>query len=288
MPLDLARLQKVKPTSDGGAIARCPACAQADGDSHGQHLRVFPDGAFACAAHPGDRDHRRLVWQLAGDREASGPFRGRIRFERSRDDAWTRAGRLTRARILARPWSPPEIAKASPEPIPSDPWAQALALVKLFRPRDVVWIGEERDSGHWRHARHFRRAADWLAAGALAGPRICPSSFRPGVISRAQRTVAARRFLVVESDELPHDLQGAIFQYLIECGLRLRAVVDTAGRSLHGWFDSPPPGGLARLKSFLPEVGADPALFNPAQPCRLPGWPRADTQLIPTLIYLAP
>jgi len=287
MPLDLARLQKVKPTADG-ATARCPACAQADGDSHAQHLRVWSDGRFACAAHPGDRDHRRLIWQIAGDREASGPPQGRVRFERSRDDAWARAGRLTRDRILARPWSPSEIASASPAPIPLDPVAQALALVSLFRPRDVVWIGEEWDSGHWRHARHFRRAADWLEVGVLAGPRICPAAFRPGVVSRAQRTVAARRFLVVESDDLPHAQQGAIFRHLIECGLRLRAVVDTAGRSLHAWFDSPPPGGLARLKSFLPEVGADPALFNPAQPCRMPGWPRADTQRIPSLIYLAP
>jgi len=289
MPLDLARLQKVKPTSDGGATARCPACAaQADGDSHGQHLRVFPDGAFACAAHPGDRDHRRLIWQLVGDRDGAGPIRGRVRFERTRDDAWARAGRLTRDRILSKPWSPLEIAEASPGPIPCDPVAQAMAMVQLFRPRDVVWIGEEWESGHWRHGRHFRRAAAWLAAGVLAGPRICPCTFRPGVVTRAQRTVVARRFLVVESDQLPHDQQGALFRHLIEYGLRLRAVVDTAGRSLHGWFDSPPPGRLARLKSFLPEVGADPALFNPAQPCRLPGWPRADTQRIPTLIYIAP
>lgn len=290
MPLDPARLQKVKPTSDGGAIARCPACAQTDdGDSHGQHLRLWPDGRYACAAHPGDRAHRQLIWQLAGDREASGPLPGRVRFERARDDAWARAGRLSRDRIFAQPWSPSDIAKASPAPPPCDPVAQAFALVQLFRPRDVLWIGEEWHSGHWRHARHFRSSAEWLATGVLAGSRICPSSFYPGVVSRAQRTVASRRFLVVESDDLPHDQQGAVFRYLIDqFGLRLRAVVDTAGRSLHGWFDAPPPGLLARLKSFLPEVGADPALFNPAQPCRLPGWPRADTQRIPTLIYLAP
>jgi hypothetical protein len=289
MPLDLARLQKVKPTSDGGATARCPACAaQADGDSHGQHLRVFPDGAFACAAHPGDRDHRRLIWQLAGDRDGAGPIRGRVRFNRSRDDVWARTGRRLGDRILSGAWSPREIAKASPGTIPDDPGAQAMSLVRLFHPRDVVWIGEEWESGHQRHARHFRRATDWLATGILAGPRICPSAFRPGVISRAQRTVAIRRFLVVECDEIPHDKQGAIFRFLIDSGLHLRAVVDTAGRSLHGWFDSPPPGALARLKSFLPEVGTDPSLFNPAQPCRLPGWPRADTQQLPALIYLDP
>lgn len=290
MPLDPSRLEKAKPTGDGGLIARCPACAAVeDGDSHGQHLRVFPDGAFACAAHPGDRDHRRQIWQLAGDRDAARGLPARVLLTRSRDDAWERAGRISKARILARPWSPEEIAAASPGPIQRTPWGQAMDLISLFRPRDIIWIGEEWHSGHQRHAHHFRRAADWLKAGILAGPRICPASFHPGVVARARRTVKVRRFLVVECDHLPHAQQGAIFRFLIDqLGLQLRAVVDTAGRSLHGWFDSPPPARLAGLRSFLPQLGADPALFNPAQPCRLPGWPRADTGRIPTLIYLAP
>lgn len=48
-------------------IARCPACAEAGQDKAGDHLVIFPDGAFACVANQGDRAHRRRIWQLAGD-----------------------------------------------------------------------------------------------------------------------------------------------------------------------------------------------------------------------------
>jgi hypothetical protein len=62
--------------------------------------------------------------------------------------------------------------------------------------------------------------------------------------------------------------------------MRLRAIVDTAGKSLHGWFDAVPPAIEAKLRVILPNLGRasdedektlDPALFKVAQPCRLPG-----------------
>jgi hypothetical protein len=46
---------------------RCPACAQNGGDEGGQHLIVFKErGNFACAAHPGDPAHRRIIWDKVG------------------------------------------------------------------------------------------------------------------------------------------------------------------------------------------------------------------------------
>lgn len=65
MALDSSKLEKVSRRNDR-IIARCPACAEAGGDTKGEHLIVYPDGRFGCALYPGDNEHRRRIWQLAG------------------------------------------------------------------------------------------------------------------------------------------------------------------------------------------------------------------------------
>lgn len=66
MALDLSKLDKVK--QKGEKIeARCPACFNDDGrDEAGNHLIIYPDGAFACTVHPGEKEHRRRIAELAG------------------------------------------------------------------------------------------------------------------------------------------------------------------------------------------------------------------------------
>jgi hypothetical protein len=61
-------------TTSKGDEYRCPACAQGGGDAGGQHLIVFKDRAtFACAAYPNDLNHRRIIWNLAGDKNKGRP-----------------------------------------------------------------------------------------------------------------------------------------------------------------------------------------------------------------------
>ncbi len=52
--------------------------------------------------------------------------------------------------------------------------------------------------------------------------------------------------------------------------MKLRCIVDTAGKSLHGWFDFPPEEELSDLRLILPELECDPKMFTSTQPCRLP------------------
>ena len=95
--------------------------------------------------------------------------------------------------------------------------------------------------------------------------------------SRSNDNVLHRRFLVVESDVLSKDQVGAIFGFLRnDVGMPLRAIVDTGGKSLHGWFDFPKRTVFEELQIVLPQLGCDPGLFKPSQPCRLPGVRRGD------------
>ena len=66
MPLKPDKLTNVNHRPDGSLTARCPACAGTGNDNKGEHLIIFPDGRFGCAAHPGDHDHRKMIFKLAG------------------------------------------------------------------------------------------------------------------------------------------------------------------------------------------------------------------------------
>jgi hypothetical protein len=68
MPLDLTKLEKVVNLAEGKVRARCPACAEAGCDQTGEHLCVYPDGRFGCCVHPQDRNHRKRIFALAGDK----------------------------------------------------------------------------------------------------------------------------------------------------------------------------------------------------------------------------
>lgn len=74
MSLDLGRLRFVRRVN-GKMVAQCPACAEAGHDRHGKnHLVVWSSGQFACVSNPGDKGHRKRIWELAGDRRAKAPL----------------------------------------------------------------------------------------------------------------------------------------------------------------------------------------------------------------------
>lgn len=176
------------------------------------------------------------------------------------------------------------------------------------------WRGTAAQWDEWkRNVRgHFRKPRDW--DGVKPGPRICGCVFKlnaDGVqYSRSLEAVLRPRFLVVEHDSVSLDAQGALIRWLRErVGLTLRAVVFTGGKSLHGWFEWPLPEMAGRLKITLcgvqrdvmgkdavtgdPRVrkewvggmGFDPAIFNPVQPWKVPGWPHPKTNNMAQLLW---
>ena len=64
----IGKLEKVKELGGGQVQARCPACAETGQDKTGEHLRIYPDGRFGCCVYPKDREHRKRIFALTGDR----------------------------------------------------------------------------------------------------------------------------------------------------------------------------------------------------------------------------
>lgn len=150
---------------------------------------------------------------------------------------------------------------------------QFRTWLRLWPAHCRVWIGDVYDSGKPEHKTNFRPVSEWYQIGPVMGNFTCGSSFKPGSFSRSNANCNGTRFMVIESDTLPKDEVGAIFAYLNRrLHYNLHAIIDTAGKSLHGWFDAPQGAGSeARLKAVLTVLGCDPKLFTYAQPVRVPG-----------------
>lgn len=192
----------------------------------------------------------------------------RLRCERLR----TRAAKTLPTILRQHDWPLDEIKQASPVRIPEARHEQTYLLLRAFAAEDTVWIGDRKDSGQQCHAACFRTAAEWLTLGEIDGPLVCPVSFKPGSVSRSNDNVLERRFLVVESDLLGKDEVGAVFRWLKSVvELPLVAIVDTAGKSLHAWFQWQSEDELDDFKLVLPALQCDPKLFTASQPVRLPG-----------------
>ena len=183
-------------------------------------------------------------------------------------------------------WTYAEMQAASPVVVPSDAREHWKLLVARFNEGDIVWIGDKFDSGKPENAKSFRSTGEWQLVDAAPAQFICPVAFKPGSYARTNVNVMTRRFLVVESDVLGKDEVGAVFRWLKEqVELDLVAIVDTAGKSLHAWFQYPEEARVVELKVALPELGCDPKLFTASQPVRLPSAMRDGKPQ--RLVYLA-
>jgi len=150
---------------------------------------------------------------------------------------------------------------------------QFRTWLKLWPAHCHVWIGDVFSSGRPEHRTNFRPVADWYQIGPVMGNFTCGSSFKPGSFQRSNANCNGTRFLVIESDTLAKDEVGAVFLYLQRrLHYRLHCIIDTAGKSLHAWFDAPRNKILeTRLKAGLTAFGCDPKVFTYSQPVRVPG-----------------
>jgi len=172
-------------------------------------------------------------------------------------------------------WDPADMYEESPVKL-GDPAQDYHLFLSMFNVADNIWIGDVKDSG--RHPQNFRSAWDWKKLDEPIGQFTTGATYKLDTVSRSNDTVEHRVFLVVESDVLTKPEMGAVFQLMRDLfSMKLHAVVDTGGKSLHGWFEMPPKNEwVDQLKAFLIPLGCDPATFKPSQPVRIPGSKRND------------
>ncbi len=217
-------------------------------------------------------------------------------------------------------------------PVRLEPYSEALPytadmitlLASLYQPEDLLFIGSRESAGR----ESIRSAASWIrmfqALLAHAGkcpaderralltqtgldyPLICPNPLTgepgekkdgSGMTFRGDSCIRDFRFIVVESDSLPMQKQGAMLKGLCSFGFRIAALIHSGNKSVHAWLKiDQPVSSLAEwdahirkeLFPLLKSCGADGACSNPSRLSRLPGIYRADRGNWQRLLYLAP
>ncbi|MDB4681946.1 CHC2 zinc finger domain-containing protein, partial [Akkermansiaceae bacterium] len=156
------------------------------------------------------------------------------------------------------------------------PEESTLAFLSiLFPPEAMIWMGKPYDTGQERHRENFKCTQDWLKETSLP-PRIAAGTFQSNSFSRSKGNLKTSPFVIIESDDLighkptnagerntnkalSYALAGYCQQ---ELGLHLRAVIDTGNKSLHLWFDQPPPKALAAVRMLAPGLCIDTGLLD--------------------------
>jgi hypothetical protein len=182
--------------------------------------------------------------------------------------------------------------------------AQARQMIEwLFNPDDLLWMGGVYDSNKPNHRANFRPAKEWLHVPKLP-PRLSAGTYREESYSRSQASLASQPYLIIESDDLigykpttddereeNRQLNAALMLFLAgRFRLELRALIDTGGKSLHGWFSHPGDESKQALARLLDGLAIDKSVFKQSSwlPLRAPGCLHEVTGNRASLYYLNP
>lgn len=196
------------------------------------------------------------------------------------------------------------LIKSSPHLVESPKVSSSHDLINhLFREDDIIWMGDQWDSGSPEHAANFRTRQQWSQEDQLP-PRIAAGTFQPGSTSRSSNGLLTSPFIVIESDgvlggppakpaenELNKCLSAALIGYVqTHLGLTLRAVIDTGNKSLHAWFDRPDENEFLALRTMAEGLRIDRGVLDraPTLPLRTPGCIHEKTNVPASLLYLNP
>ena len=193
-----------------------------------------------------------------------------------------------------------DLWELSPVRIGWEPGRDAIeALALLYAPDDILFIGDQRSA-------EVRPVSDWIDRlnSGFTAPHIMPNPVtgEPGLTKdgkpsfRADACIKSFRYAVAEFDNLARDEQAAFWCGWLAKGYPLAAVVDSGGKSLHGWVpvqcpDAATWGERVEQKLFetiLVPLGVDRACKNEARLSRLPGHFRADKGRWQRILYINP
>lgn len=105
---------------------------------------------------------------------------------------------------------------------------------------------------------------------------------------RCLNNTGPRRFLVIDQDVGTKDEQAAVLVHLATMA-PLAMVIDSGGRSIHGWFycEGRSDDEIRPFMAYAVSLGADPATWTPCQFVRIPGGTR-DNGSVQQILFFNP
>ena len=181
----------------------------------------------------------------------------------------------------------------------------ALFLSVMFRPNDLLWIGERHDPGI--PGTNIRTAAQWIeffrsngktAPFIIVNPLTGTAAQKrdgDGETYRGDKNIAEYRYCLGEFDNITREEQ---LRFWDASGLPVRALVDTGGKSIHAWISVRAFGDIRTPEQWTREIrntlygegliplGIDSACSNPSRLSRLPGHYRAEKGQFQRVLWL--
>jgi len=182
----------------------------------------------------------------------------------------------------------------------------ARFLSAMFASDDLVFIGEHLELGVIGH--NIRTVKEWIEYfnnGGTIAPFIIinPLNGKPaekksgeGITYRGDANVLTFRHCMAEFDNLNREDQ---IRFWAAVNLPVVCLVDTGGKSIHGWIDIQKLIGVNTYDDWqhdiehklyeqgLVPLGVDPACKNPARLSRLPGHYRTEKNNYQRILWLA-
>ncbi|MFH0807598.1 MAG: hypothetical protein V2A57_04210 [Elusimicrobiota bacterium] len=199
-----------------------------------------------------------------------------------------------------------DLWEASPIRLLDDPKQDpALLLETLYKPTDLLFIGDRQDSGIM--GRTIRPAADWISYFHDGGKKsehiiINPLTGQAGLTKdgkesyRADSCVKDFKYCLIEFDTLNRQDQ---IRFWSAVKLPIVALIDTGGKSIHAWIDAQRLARVGTLEQWQTEIkgrlydqilkplGVDGACANPARLSRLPGHLRQEKKAMQKILWLS-
>lgn len=187
---------------------------------------------------------------------------------------------------------------------PQEDAARVLSI--LYSDDDLIFVGDRHQAGILGET--IRTVREWIAylqQGGPTAPHIIPSPLTgkavqkksgDGLTLRGDGCIAAFRFALVEFDGIGREDQIAFWA---SANLPVSALIDSGGKSIHGWLDVCQLATVTTLEEWqthigqrlyrqvLQPMGVDGACKNAARLSRLPGHFRAEKERTQRILYLS-
>jgi len=201
-----------------------------------------------------------------------------------------------------------DLWESSPVRLMDDPQQDlALLLENLYKPEDLVWIGDRHEAGILGET--IRTASEWITqfrSGDATSPHIIINPLSglsvtkksgDGETLRGDGNVRSYRYCMGEFDNLSRVDQ---IRFWSTVKLPIVALIDSGGKSIHAWLEvqkltvvKTSGQWVSEIKNHLYDrilkpLGVDPACSNPARLSRLPGHFREEKGTYQKLLWLSP
>ena len=182
-----------------------------------------------------------------------------------------------------------------------------LLLETLFKPNELIWIGNHDDRGILGETILTRD--QWITrflAGGPTAPHIilnplsglpAPKKSGEGTTLRGDGNILTYRHCMAEFDSLNREDQ---IRFWSTAKLPIVALIDSGGKSIHAWLDVSKLATVttseqwqAQIKNrlydeLLTPLGVDSACSNPARLSRLPGHYRSEKKAYQRILWMSP